>query len=476
LEQCTHAAPRASDAGAFPGQGQAMEHQTRQTHPAAHIDRELPPDFAQRIATKVIFTNERERDPEAALEKIGDTLLRNLSRPTRVRHFIDVVEHLEDDPETLRFAGLCFVAIVLDRQENPRYVKFLDDIMNAVIEDHQREAKTPFQAEYRRRHFSAYARIMGDAFSAMMQINSELYEVVSQIFTMLIRKEMEQEQIRKDRAESSGRRISVAMDEGAPKVGKKLFDDLVDYVHDRGEQRTGTLQQQNPNEFIAILADRLRGTRRYVIQDILNQQALERRKEAEKELSERLAGAEEIILAKDAYKRSIRLYWTEKQYNFKYMAVEKVRVTVQVLAVIVGILHFLLGYLGLLGMHWWEGVIATVAMYLFARVFGSRAYFRRFFPDDVTKELEVVVGSFTPTFRKMGKDQLDAFMHRQVRDPENLHYLALMPEFVRYVFAVMPDRNNVVIEREDLGEILQNMEMDIARVLRTTSPSMLSFP
>jgi hypothetical protein len=121
-------------------------------------------------------------------------------------------------------------------------------------------------------------------------------------------------------------------------------------------------------------------------------------------------------------------------------------------------------------------VIATVAMYLFARVFGSRAYFRRFFPDDVTKELEVVVGSFTPTFRKMGKDQLDAFMHRQVRDPENLHYLALMPEFVRYVFAVMPDRNNVVIEREDLGEILQNMEMDIARVLRTTSPSMLSFP
>ena len=452
-----------------------MEQQTRQTHTAAHLDRELPPDFAQRIATKVVFTNERERDPEAALEKIGEMLLRNLSRPTRVRYFIDVVEHLENDPETLRFAGLCFVSIVLDRQENPRYVKFLDDVMNAMIEDHQQEAKQPFQAEYRRRHFSAYARIMGDSFTAMMQINSELYEVISHIFTMLIRKEMEQEQARKDRAEGGGRRISFAQ-EDTPKVGKKLFDDLVDYVHDRGEQRSGTLQQQNPNEFIAILADRLRGTRRYVIQDILNTQALERRKEAEKELSERLAGAEEVILARDAYKRAIRLYWTEKQYNFKYMAVEKVRVTVQVLAVIVGIVHFLVGYLGLMGMHWIEGVIATVAMYAFARVFGSRHYFRRFFPDDVTKELEVVVGSFTPTFRKMSKDQLDSFMHRQVRDPELLHYLALMPEFVRYVFAVMPDRNNVVIERDDLGEILQNMEMDIARVLRTTSPSQLALP
>ena len=117
-----------------------MEHQTRPGATAAHFDRELPPDFHQRIATKVIFTNERERDPEAALEKIGELLLRNLSRPTRVRYFMDVLEHLENDPETLRFAGLCFVSIVLDRQDNPRFDKFLDDIMEAMVADHQQEA------------------------------------------------------------------------------------------------------------------------------------------------------------------------------------------------------------------------------------------------------------------------------------------------------------------------------------------------
>jgi hypothetical protein len=33
----------------------------------------------------------------------------------------------------------------------------------------------------------------------------------------------------------------------------------------------------------------------------------------------------------------------------------------------------------------------------------------------------------------------------------------------------MPERANTVIEREELGELLQNMEMAIARVLRTTS-------
>jgi hypothetical protein len=125
-------------------------------------------------------------------------------------------------------------------------------------------------------------------------------------------------------------------------------------------------------------------------------------------------------------------------------------------------------------MHWGEGVTITVAMYIFARIFGSRQYFRRFFPDDVSKELEVVVGSFTPTLRKMSKDQLDAFVHRQVRDPANLTFLMTLPEYLKYVFAVMPDRKNVVVQREDLAEVLQNMEMDIARVLRTASPH--SFP
>src|SRR3970282_759065 len=114
-----------------------MEHQTRPSSTASHLERELPAGFPQRIATKVVFTNERERDPEAALRKVGDLLLRNLSRSTRVRLFMDVVQQLENDPETLRFAGLCFVSIVLDRQEDPRYDKFFDDIMEAMIEDHQ---------------------------------------------------------------------------------------------------------------------------------------------------------------------------------------------------------------------------------------------------------------------------------------------------------------------------------------------------
>ena len=148
----------------------------------------------------------------------------------------------------------------------------------------------------------------------------------------------------------------------------------------------------------------------------------------------------------------------------------KVGVTRQVWARGLGWFHFLLGYLGAVGILWWEGVITTVAMYFFARLFGSRQYFNKFFPDDVTKELEVVVGSFTPTLRKMSQEQLDAFLNRQVRDSGNLRIVTILPEFIKYVFAVMPDRRNVVVERDELGDIMQNVEMDIARIIRTAPP------
>ena len=217
---------------------------------------------------------------------------------------------------------------------------------------------------------------------------------------------------------------------------------------------------------MVILADRMRGTRRYVIQDIMNRQSISRRKEVEKELSERLANAEDIILARDSFKKALNLFWTEKLYNFKYLSVEKVRVTVQVTGIVIGIVYFLVGYLELYGMEWWEGVLVALGMYLYSRFICSRRAFARFFPDDVSKQLEVTVGTFTPTVRKMSKDQMDAFLIRQVKDTGNLELLPVVPEFVKYVFAVMPERKSAVIQLDELSEIMENLELDIARALR----------
>ena len=138
----------------------------------------------------------------------------------------------------------------------------------------------------------------------------------------------------------------------------------------------------------------------------------------------------------------------------------------QVTGIVIGIGYFLVGYIGLYGMEWWEGVLIALGMYLYSRFICSRRAFSRFFPSDVSKELEVTVGTFTPTVRKMSKEQMDGFLIRQVRDPSNVELLPIVPEFVKYVFAVMPERKNAVIQLDELSEIMENLELDIARAMR----------
>ena len=434
------------------------------------IPESLPPDFARRLAQKVVFTVERERDQDAALEKVAHTFLRNLGKPERARQFIDMIDALLENEETARYAGLAWVSIVLHREDDPRYTTLVSNILDAMILDHQQIAKPVVQLEYRRKSFSFYAKNLGDAFIAMMGIKAELYEVGSAIYSELIRKEVLLESADKERRTASSRRISLTEREGQkPKTGKKLFDDAVDYVHSRGELRSDTLSQQNPNEFIAILADRMRGTRRYVIQDIMGKQALDKRKEVEKELSERLASAEEIITAREAFRLALDLFWTEKRYNIMYMSIEKVRVTLQVGAVVMGVLWFLAAYLGLWGLVWYDGLVVVVGMYVFGRFAASRQAFRSFFPSNVSKELEVALGSMTPNLRKMSKEQMDAFMIRQIKDPQNLALLPILPEFFKYIFAVMPDRKNAILTGEEMRDLLENIELDIARVIRTAT-------
>ena len=49
-----------------------MESRLHGMEPPKAPERAVPDDFHQRIATKIVATLERERDPDAALQQIGE--------------------------------------------------------------------------------------------------------------------------------------------------------------------------------------------------------------------------------------------------------------------------------------------------------------------------------------------------------------------------------------------------------------------
>ncbi|NQU65104.1 MAG: hypothetical protein HQ517_12605 [SAR324 cluster bacterium] len=124
------------------------------------------------------------------------------------------------------------------------------------------------------------------------------------------------------------------------------------------------------------------------------------------------------------------------------------------------------GFLGLGAIGLWEGVAVGVIMFAYGQLFCSRIVFSQFYPKDVTAELEKDVGSYTPTFRKMSLNQMNAFMTKQIKEPDNVLLLHLLPEYVRYIFAVMPDRNDILLSRDNINEFMERMEINLAKFQR----------
>ena len=68
---------------------------------------------------------------------------------------------------------------------------------------------------------------------------------------------------------------------------------------------------------------------------------------------------------------------------------------------------------------------------------------------------------FTPL-----KEQLENFIIRQIKLEENQKYLTLVPEFMKYLYAIMPDRKSMMITVDELSELVENSEIEVAKQLR----------
>jgi hypothetical protein len=428
----------------------------------------IPKDFAQRLAAKITSINERELDDDLASSQVAKIVYQNMNSPEMYPYFMETIEALLKSEDDQRFAATTWTALLWHEDEHPEYRPFLEKVLERAVTGHIKADLPAHNDENIEGEFSAYAYHLGESFIQMMKLNSDLYNVLTDIYSHIIRHEMHSD-LKRKKGESEKKRL-ISGKKKDPELEivnpKKLYDDIVDYISQRGTFRSDTLNQKNPNEYIIILADRMRSTRRYVIQDIMNRFALEKKKQLEKELREREASAEEVITAVGPFKHGLYLFWLEKRYNFKYLAVEKVRITLQILAIFMGLGAVGVGFLELAPITLLEGMMIGVMMVGYSKLFCSRYVFNPFYPKDVTVELEKDVGAYTPVFRKMSLQQMSSFMVKQIKEPDNGLLLHLLPEYVRYIFAVMPDRNEILMTKENINELMERVEVNLSKFQR----------
>jgi len=432
--------------------------------------RSVPRDFALRVATKITAICEREMDESVATTKVAELVFRNMFDPDMHMHFLDVTNILLENEETQKYAATSWASLIWHEDENARFREMIESLVKSMADGHILNTLPSIEHEDTGKWFSSFATNIGEIFIQMMRVTSDLYDVITDIYTLVIRLEMARDFNRKEEEEKKKKNQQrTRKDDQRDINNKKLYDDIIDYISLRGDFRSDNLNQKNPNEFIIVLADRMRSTRRYIIQDIMNRQALEKKKQLEKDLREREAGAEEVIVSARPFNHGLYLYWVEKRYNFKYLAVEKVRITCQILGFLIGICAVGASYLKLVPLSMIEGMIITVAMFGFSKLFCSRFFFLDFYPKDVTTQLEDDVGMFTPIFKKMSAKQMTSFINKQIKEPGNSLLLHLMPEYFKYIFAVMPERNEILMEKDELNEVMERLEINIGKFQRSSA-------
>jgi hypothetical protein len=295
----------------------------------------------------------------------------------------------------------------------------------------------------------------------MLELNPTNGEIASNIFSIFIRNEMELSAKSTAEEEETGSRI-------IPRDMQDLYDDVISFISDRGIFKPSPMSgtEENPNEHIQNLCERLRSTRRFIMQEVITERALEKRKQLELDLKNQLASAEEIVMVDPKFTDGLSLFVQEKRYNFNYLSVEKVRTTLQLLGSITGAVYFLLGFMGYLGVHWVDGFVVCLVMLALVRILLSRKYIKLFYPTDISKELEESSTAFINVMRNMSQEQMEHFMVHQIKLESNQKYLTMVPEYVKYLYAIMPDRKSMMISVDELSELVENSEIEVAKQLR----------
>ena len=332
-------------------------------------------------------------------------------------------------------------------------------MINSIIKGYYNLEKPDI--EYKGKKYSTYTSIVSDIFVRMVALNPTNGEIAATIFAILIRNEMDLSAKSEAEEEDTGSSI-------IPTDMQDLYDDVISYISDRGIFKPSPMSgtEENPNEHIQNLCERLRSTRRYIMQEVINERALEKRKQLELDLKNQLASAEEIVMVAPQFTDGLSLFVQEKRYNFKYLSVEKVRMTLQLLGSITGAVYFLLGFMGYLGVHWVDGFVVCLVMLALVRILLSRKYLKLFYPTDISKELEDRSTAFINVMRNMSQEQMEHFMVRQIKLEHNQKYLTMVPEYVKYLYAIMPDRKSMMISVDELSELVENSEIEVAKQLR----------
>ena len=154
------------------------------------VDEDVPENFAAQIARDVMVIFQKQMDPENAAVEACAYIWKNTGTSGKVGYFVDATEMwLETQATGEKYAALSWLAIANQSANNEEYETFLHMMINSIIKGYYNLEKPDI--EYKGKKYSTYTSIVSNIFIRMQELNPTFGEIAANIFSILIRNEME---------------------------------------------------------------------------------------------------------------------------------------------------------------------------------------------------------------------------------------------------------------------------------------------
>ena len=168
------------------------EERQQATIAAPNIDAtQIPDDYAEQIAGKIVLIHEKELDPSISSRNIAQTVYEMTHAEHLYAYFIDATEILNEDDATIRYSAVAWAALVMHLDTFPELQEYLDRLSHHILSEYASIGKP--EIEWNHKRYSGFSAILGAVFIRMIEISSSLYEPIQEIYMLLMRKETQLE-------------------------------------------------------------------------------------------------------------------------------------------------------------------------------------------------------------------------------------------------------------------------------------------
>ena len=399
--------------------------------------RDLPDDFSERFANKLVLIHDGQSTRKDATFKIINFLKKHIDSPQMYQEMFRSFYILLSYDSGEQIVELILNAILLSSEGKDSFceglINWLADAnkSNQKFLDHEfDDKKTELSREYISDSVIAFCDTILIASTARADIFDLVRKYYNNIFRIECKKYNVDMRVMEDKSFINSHFKKV---EFAEKRNFFFINEMLRYFNMVSNNvfsgRLASIQVNNSRNIFNYLENQ----KILLLEDWVNELSKKEKIEESDFQNKRHCNSEEIDLSYKLFKYLLGEFRAELRYNPEYIMLEYMRVFLFSFNLLLGFVGGMFSILGVGSINVSQGLVIAVIMLLYSFVTQSKTMYKSFNPRDRYYEIQNNLPTLCENMKRMSFLQLTDFLEKQTEDPDNNNNFVYIPNFFGFI-------------------------------------------